>query len=54
MELAGGHGYFRRFGLERLLRDVRAAAYHPLPDERQHELSRRLALGREPITNAPR
>lgn len=54
MELAGGRGFFRRFGLERLLRDVRAAAYHPLPDKRQHEFSGRLALGRDPITNLPR
>jgi acyl-CoA dehydrogenase len=53
MELAGGRGFFRRFGLERLLRDVRAATYHPLPDKRQHELSGRLALGRDPITNQP-
>ena len=53
MELAGGRGYFRGFGLERLLRDVRAAAYHPLPDKRQHAFSGRLALGRDPITNAP-
>ena len=53
MELAGGRGFFRRFGLERLLRDVRASAYHPLPDKRQHEFSGRLALGRDPITNAP-
>lgn len=53
MELAGGRGFFRRFGLERLLRDVRAASYHPLPDKRQQEFSGRLALGRDPITNAP-
>jgi alkylation response protein AidB-like acyl-CoA dehydrogenase len=54
MELAGGRGFFRRFGLERLLRDVRAAPYHPLPDKRQQEFSGRLALGRDPITNQPR
>lgn len=54
MELAGGRGFYRGFGLERLLRDVRASAYHPLPDKRQHEFSGRLALGRDPITNAPR
>lgn len=52
MELAGGRGFFRGFGLERLLRDVRASAYHPLPEKRQHEFSGRLALGRDPITNA--
>ena len=53
MELAGGNGYFRQFGLERLLRDVRASQYHPLPDKRQQEFSGRIALGRDPITNTP-
>lgn len=53
MELAGGRGYFRTFGLERLMRDVRAAPYHPLPEKRQHEFSGRIALGRDPITNVP-
>ena len=54
MELAGGRGYFRSFGLEQLLRDARAAAYHPLPEKRQQEFSGRLALGRDPLTNEPR
>jgi alkylation response protein AidB-like acyl-CoA dehydrogenase len=53
MELAGGRGFFREFGLERLLRDVRAASYHPLPDKRQQQFSGRLALGRDPITGDP-
>ena len=51
-ELAGGRGFFRSFGLERLMRDVRAAANHPLQEKRQHELSGRIALGRDPISNA--
>ena len=53
MQLAGGRGYFRPFGLERLLRDVHAAPYHALPEKRQHEFSGRIALGRDPITNQP-
>ncbi len=51
MELAGGRGFFRGFGLERLMRDVRAAPYHPLPERRQQEFTGRLALGRDPVTN---
>lgn len=53
LALAGGRGFFRHFGLERLVRDARAAAFHALPDKRQHEFSGRLALGRDPITNVP-
>jgi alkylation response protein AidB-like acyl-CoA dehydrogenase len=49
MEAAGGDGFYRRFGLERLLRDVRAGNYHPLPAKHQVLLSGRLALGLEPI-----
>jgi alkylation response protein AidB-like acyl-CoA dehydrogenase len=30
MEIAGGRGFYRSFGLERLFRDVQAAKYHPL------------------------
>ena len=35
MEVAGGHGFFRKSGLERLFRDVQAAKYHPLPEKEQ-------------------
>lgn len=31
MEIAGGEGFYRKFGLERLFRDVQGARYHPLP-----------------------
>lgn len=48
MELAGGAGFFRRLGLERLRRDARAAHYHPLQAKRQHAFSGRVALGLEP------
>ena len=30
MEIVGGQGFYRGFGLERLFRDVQAAHYHPL------------------------
>jgi len=36
MEIAGGQGFYRNFGLERLFRDVQAAHYHPLQEKDQH------------------
>ncbi len=49
MEVAGGGGFFRKLGLERLLRDVHGARYHPLAEKPQQRFSGRLALGLEPI-----
>jgi alkylation response protein AidB-like acyl-CoA dehydrogenase len=37
MEIAGGQGFYRSFGLERLFRDVQAARYHPLPQADQQQ-----------------
>jgi alkylation response protein AidB-like acyl-CoA dehydrogenase len=48
MHVAGGAAFFRSVGLERLLRDVHAAHYHPLQEKRQHLFSGRLALGLDP------
>lgn len=53
MELAGGAGFFRKRGLERLLRDVHGARYHPLPEMRQRLFTGRLALGLSPVETAP-
>lgn len=39
MEIAGGQGFYRHFGLERLFRDVQGAAYHPLPEKEQLRFS---------------
>jgi len=39
MEIAGGEGFYRGFGLERLFRDVQAARYHPLPESDQAKFS---------------
>lgn len=47
MEAAGGAGFFRRTGLERLFRDVQAARYHPLQEKAQSRLAARVALGRD-------
>ncbi|HEX2226552.1 MAG TPA: acyl-CoA dehydrogenase family protein [Candidatus Binatia bacterium] len=35
MEIVGGEGFYRSFGLERLFRDVQGARYHPLPEADQ-------------------
>jgi len=45
MEVAGGVGFFRSTGLERLFRDVQAARYHPLTEKPQLLHSGRAALG---------
>jgi alkylation response protein AidB-like acyl-CoA dehydrogenase len=39
MEIVGGEGFYRSFGLERLFRDVQAARYHPLPESEQVKFS---------------
>ncbi len=49
-EAAGGPAYFRRTGLERLLRDVRAGDFHPLRPRAQILLTGRLGLGLDPVT----
>jgi len=47
MELAGGRGFYRGTGLERLWRDVQAVRYHPLQEKDQARFTGRLALGLE-------
>ncbi len=51
MEVVGGASFFRGTGLERLLRDVHGASYHPMPEKRQQLITGRLALGLEPLAN---
>lgn len=48
MEAAGGAGFYRKTGLERIFRDIQAARYHPLQEKAQARLAGRLALG-QPI-----
>ncbi|MGE3076718.1 MAG: acyl-CoA dehydrogenase family protein [Dehalococcoidia bacterium] len=45
IEASGGSGFYRTNGLERLLRDVSAGHYHPLPEKQQMILTGRLAVG---------
>jgi alkylation response protein AidB-like acyl-CoA dehydrogenase len=49
LEVVGGAGFFRSLGLERLLRDVHGAQFHPLPEKRQLLFTGRLALGLDPV-----
>lgn len=45
MEVAGGAGFYRRLGLERLFRDVQGARYHQVREPAQLLYAGRLALG---------
>jgi alkylation response protein AidB-like acyl-CoA dehydrogenase len=45
MELAGGAGFHRKAGLERLFRDVQGARYHPLQAGAQARYAGAMALG---------
>ena len=45
MEVAGGAGFFRSLGLERLFRDVQGARYHQVREPAQVLYAGRLALG---------
>jgi alkylation response protein AidB-like acyl-CoA dehydrogenase len=44
MEVAGGASFYRRVGLERALRDVQGARFHPLQEKAQLRYTGRLAL----------
>ena len=49
LEVVGGGGIFRSMGLERLLRDIHGAQFHPLPAKRQQRFTGRVALGLDPV-----
>ena len=51
LEVSGGAGYFRKTGIERLLRDVHGAQFHPMPEKRQQLFTGRLSIGLEPVEN---
>lgn len=48
IETVGGSAYFRKAGLERLLRDVMAAQFHIMPERKQQEFAGRVAMGLGP------
>ena len=49
LEAVGGGGLFRSMGLERLLRDIHGAQFHPLQEKRQLRFTGRVALGLDPV-----
>jgi acyl-CoA dehydrogenase len=52
LEATGGAGFFRKTGLERLLRDVHAGQFHPLPEKRQTLFTGRVSMGLDPISGS--
>ena len=48
-EVIGGRGFSRRHPIERIVRDIRAIHFHPLPKKRQVEFSGRVGLGLDPV-----
>ncbi|MDW4551647.1 acyl-CoA dehydrogenase family protein [Defluviimonas sp. D31] len=49
LEVLGGSGFFRKAGIERLLRDAHAAQFHPLQEKRQQVFTGRHLLGLAPV-----
>jgi alkylation response protein AidB-like acyl-CoA dehydrogenase len=47
-EIVGGSGFIKGHPIERIVRDVRAMHFHPLPARRQREFAGRVALGLDP------
>jgi acyl-CoA dehydrogenase len=47
--VTGGPGFFRSHPIERIVRDMRAIQFHPLPEKHQQLFSGRIALGLDPI-----
>jgi acyl-CoA dehydrogenase len=45
LEVAGGAGYFRKAGLERIFRDMQAVRFHPLQHKAQLRYSGNFAMG---------
>lgn len=47
--LVGGSGFFQGHEMERIIRDVRAMHFHPLPEHKQQSFSGRVLLGLNPV-----
>ncbi|MEH6578545.1 MAG: acyl-CoA dehydrogenase family protein [Amphritea sp.] len=47
--IVGGPGFFQGHPMERIIRDVRAMHFHPLPEKRQQIFSGRRAMGMNPL-----
>ncbi len=48
-DIVGGPGFFQGHPMERIVRDIRAVHFHPLPEKRQQLFSGRIALGLDPV-----
>ena len=49
MEATSGAGFYRRMGIEKLVRDSYAGQFHPLPEKKQQLFTGRLAMGLDPV-----
>lgn len=47
--IADGSGFFRSHLIERIVRDIRAIQFHPLPEKHQQLFSGRITPGLEPL-----
>ncbi len=47
--MTGGPGFFRSHPFERIVRDIRAIQFHPLPEKHQQLFGGRIALGLDPL-----
>jgi alkylation response protein AidB-like acyl-CoA dehydrogenase len=47
--ITGGPGFFRSHAFERIVRDIRAIQFHPLPEKHQQLFSGRITLGLDPL-----
>lgn len=48
-ETVGGPGFFRGHPVERIVRDIRAFHFHPMPARKQTEFCGRIQLGLDPV-----
>lgn len=53
MEIVGGKGFYRGFGLERIFRDMQAVHYHPLPEKEQQQFTGEFILKNEIKKSSP-
>jgi acyl-CoA dehydrogenase len=47
--VTGGPGFFKSHPIERIVRDIRAIQFHPLPEKHQQLFSGRITLGLDPL-----
>ncbi|MDH3695071.1 MAG: acyl-CoA/acyl-ACP dehydrogenase, partial [Gammaproteobacteria bacterium] len=50
-DVVGGPGFFQGHPMERIVRDIRAVHFHPLPEKRQQLFSGRIALDLNPLAD---